>query len=719
MTRRLPPLSLLAALALAASLPPALAADAPAAGPDRAAPDLTSMSADHQETSLVTGDTILTGHPQLAYGSTLLLTADEIRYNPRNRTASALGHAILTDGPRRLLADKIVYHQNDGTFEVGALRFGEFPVYGTGAGATGDRHSIVVNDARISVPEPGELVPTLEAARAYFTAGENVRVENAAVGLGGAQFLPFGHFERQLHDSLLSNVTASGGYRSSLGAYAILGVHVPVAPGLRLGGDLGIYTSRGLMAGPSGTYASTDGGASHAGSFRSGFIDDNGPRYTDLLGRPVPRHRGYAEWQHHQELTDRLTLTADVNYWSDSEVLRDFRPAEFFPVQQPDSYVESVYAGDNYFVSLFARFQPNPWQIVQQRLPELRFDLLPLALPGGFVERFDASVAVLREDARSAAPLNPAPGSDLRSDRFDAFYSLSRPIRPTDYFTFTPVIGGRITHYTDLTGAAVKRNDYTRTLGEIGVDAELHASGTWNYQNKRWGIDGLRHLLTPRVSYRYIPEAGKGAAYIPPIDRDVPLSSYLPPLDLGDERNLDTLHATNTLRVGLDNTLQTRDAVYGSRDLAYFNIADDLRFHRDPGERDVSEIHTELGLMPARWLELGVYESFAPQNFTLREFNTGVTLRNGDAWTLRFASNFRRDQLEDYLVVGRYRLNEVYEAITFLRYDARASRFVEQSYGVRQNIRNVWSVEYIVTLYSGDRRQSHFGFNVKIDTIRF
>jgi LPS-assembly protein len=692
-------------------------ATSPAADPsDLTAP--TSMAAEHLAVDLATGENVLTGHPHFDSG-TLRLAADEIRINPRTHVATALGHAILTDGPRRLLADKIIYHEDTGAFEIGALRFGEFPVYGTGSGATGTRNSVIVRDAQISAPEPGELVPTLEAARVYFTDHQKVRAEGAAVGLGDLQFIPFGHFERSLRDPLLANVTATGGYRSSLGAYALLGLHVPVTPTLRLGGDLGIYTNRGLMAGPSGSYASADDGETYDGFFRSGFIDDNGPRYTDLLDRPVPRSRGFAEWRHRQQLTDRLTFTGDISYWSDSEVLRDFRPAEFFPVQQPDSFVESVYAGDNYFISLFARFQPNSWELVQQRLPELRFDLLPLALPGGFVERFNASIAALRQDALPLAPLNPGPGPDLRETRFDAFYSLSRPIRPTDYLTFTPVAGGRLTHYTDLAGAAVDRNDYTRALGEIGFDAELHASGTWNYRNERWKIDGLRHLFTPRISYRYIPEADKGAAYLPPIDRDVPLSSYLAPLDLGDERNLDTLHAANTLRLGLDNVLQTRDAVYGSRDLAFFNIADDLRFDRPPGDPEASEIHTELGVMPAHWLTLGVYESFAPQNFKLREFNTAITLHNGDAWTLQFASNFRRDILEDYLVLGRYRLTEAYEAITFLRYDARLSRFDEQSYGIRQKLGNVWSLDYVVTLYSGQRRESRFGFNVKIDTIRF
>jgi LPS-assembly protein len=159
--------------------------------------------------------------------------------------------------------------------------------------------------------------------------------------------------------------------------------------------------------------------------------------------------------------------------------------------------------------------------------------------------------------------------------------------------------------------------------------------------------------------------------------------------------------------------------VYGSRDLVILNVANDFRFHRRPGERDVSEIHTELAIMPARWLELGVYQSFAPQNLKLREFNTGITLRDGNAWTARFSSNFLRGELNDYFLEGSRRFNEVFEGIVHLRYDARQRRFNEQSYGVRHNVGNTWRIEYLVTLYDGPRRESRFGFNVRVDALRF
>jgi LPS-assembly protein len=124
-------------------------------------------------------------------------------------------------------------------------------------------------------------------------------------------------------------------------------------------------------------------------------------------------------------------------------------------------------------------------------------------------------------------------------------------------------------------------------------------------------------------------------------------------------------------------------------------------------------------LMPAPWLQVDVYQSFAPRDFTLREFNSGVTVRDGTAWSMRFGNNFLRGEIQDYSIDGRFRINERFEALTRLHYDARRHRFNEQAYGIVQNLGNTWLVSYTVSLYSGRRRESGFGFNVQIDTVRF
>ncbi len=657
----------------------------------------------------------------------MLLKADEIRVEwapiatapgTYAAKATATGGVVFTRGDMRLLADRLVYEQSDGSFTADQIRLGRYPFFAEGDYAAGTRNELTLTHARASYGEPGPWQPTINADLLVFLEGERLRSENVAVGIGRAQPVPIPRFEQNVRAPLVGAASLSGGFRRSLGAFAEASLLVPVLPSIRLGPDIGLYTSRGLMFGPAARYSDPDDTGRLRGHLRSGYIRDNGSKGTDLVGRPVQEDRAFVEWQHEQVVAENLTLAAQLNWWKDSEVLRDFRPRAFFPVQEPDTFIESVYSGPNYFLTGFARVQPNNFQVVQQRLPEIRFDLLPIALGHGFYERFHASAAMLREDPLPTGPLNPGPRAGrLSSDRVDGYYALERPFAPTNWFTVTPVAGGRITYYANSEGG-VRTGNYTRVLGELGLDAALRASGTFDYRNPAWKIDGLRHLTTPRVSYRYIPEAERGRDRIPNIDREA-FSTYLPTLGLGDVRHIDDLHATNTLRLGLDNILQTRDAAQNTRDLVALNIANDFRFKRRPGERDVSEIHTELSLMPATWLQVDVYQSFAPQSMRLREFNSAVTIRDGRAWELRLASNFLRNQIEDYAIDGRVRLNEAYQAVTRLHYDVRRRRFNEQIYGIAHNVGNTWLVSYNVSLYSGRRRESSFGFSVRVDTVRF
>ncbi len=677
----------------------------------RAAQSEPELSAESASYDGKTNEGVYRGHARLQ-GTDFLLTADEIHFNQATQVATALGHVVITRGTERLLADKLVYNERDGTFSAENIRLGSFPIYVEGASATGSiRGDITVNHATATYGEPGPWQPTLTAEQIIYSPGKRLRAEQASLGIGPARAIRLPHFEQSLHEpAQLSYVSLAGGYRSSLGAYVQAGLHLPVVPGWKLGGELGFYSARGLMFGPSGQYSSVSDPAAYSGIFRSGFINDHGDKLTDVLGRPVPENRGYVEWEHRQQLSDNLSVTAQLNYWKDSEIVRDFRPDSFLNVQQPDSFVESVYTGKNYFVSLFARVEPNNFELVQQRLPELNFDLLPLAVGPGFYEQFHAGAALLREDPLTVGPT-------LRSDRLDAYYGLTRPFAPTDWLSFTPVAGGRLTYYTNTAGAPIN-GSYTRALGELGFDAQLRSSATFDYKNEIWKIDGLRHLMTPILSYRYIPEGGQGRNHIPLIDRQT-FTTSLPPLGLDVTRNIDDLHALNTLRLGVDNTLQTRDPVYGSRDLLTFNAAADLRFQRQPGDKDVSEIHTALSVMPAPWLQLDVYESFAPQTFTLREFNSGITLHDGDAWSLRFANQYLHHDTEEYALDATRRINEAYEAVGRLQYDARQRRFIEESFGLRQSLGRIWRIDYTVTTYDGPRREGHFGFNVQVKTIGF
>jgi hypothetical protein len=201
-------------------------------------------------------------------------------------------------------------------------------------------------------------------------------------------------------------------------------------------------------------------------------------------------------------------------------------------------------------------------------------------------------------------------------------------------------------------------------------------------------------------------------------------------------RAIDQLQATNVVRVGLNNTLQTRDKTYGSRDLLTLNIDEDFRFQRAPGQTDFSDLHAELVGTPTHWLELRVEDAVSATSFAQRAIDTDITVHEGEIWMARFGVGYLSDNYGTYYVPGlgynpivgldtyhlevRVRLNEVYSVFARGDYDERDHIFVDQYYGFSQRISNTWNVEYMVAFSQGPNNgQGHFGLEASIDLIRF
>ncbi len=664
------------------------------------------------DVDLETQEMVYSGDARAEYRDAVFM-ADEIRWHRASNRAIAKGNAVLQRGDLRLLAEKIVYHMADASYQVENVRLGRDPIYFSGESLTGNETVLEFENAVLSFGEPGFWTPTLRARRiVYEPESDRIKTTGGRLGLGKFQFLPAPSMAIPLDGPDLIEIDVDGGASNRLGLFARVAATVPIGEVWRAGADLGIFTNRGVMAGPAFGYdwESPRGGSAH-GRFTSGYIRDSGDRGDlgiDVLGDRIGDNRGLIGWSHIQQISPQLTLTGEFNYWSDSEVLRDFRRDDFFPVQVPDSFIELNYATTNTISGLLMRVQPNDFHEIRQRLPELTWELLPTPIGGGFIQQAQTSAVVLRRDP-------PGPAPELRTERFDAYYAIQRPWSYQDWLAITPVIGARLTHYTKN---LVSSGDYTRTLGEFGLDAELKYSGVFDYQNELWGIDGLRHLITPKVSYRYIPDADEGTGRIIPIDRRV-FATYLEPLGLGARRQIDDLSSTHTVRFALDQRLQTRDKTYGSRDLAQLTVALDSRIAQPVGQRTLSDFHTAIRLSPAAFLDVDLYHQAAPGKWSMRELNTAITLHSADDWRLQFATHHLENDIQEFIGAYAYRFNEVWEGYTRLHFDSRRSRFVEQSYGARQTIANRWTVRYEISFFEGSRRESDFGFAMRFDARRF
>ncbi|MFP4202940.1 MAG: LPS-assembly protein LptD [Opitutales bacterium] len=660
------------------------------------------------------------GDAQLKFNDTRV-RADRITFYEEYGLADAEGEVAVDREGSRLIAERLNYDTQTRTFAADGIRTGTWPFYLSGETGGGSREKIQVQEPRLYYGPPDSLlVPNIKAETVTYAEGDpaSVDLENATLRVGDFPFFYLPGYTHNLDQSFyLVNIDA--GQDSTLGAHLQTTWLFPMTSWLRVGGNVDIYSKRGALAGPAAQYTHASANQWIKGALTTGYIQDEGDTEEDIFDRPIDEDRGFVEWRHKQHIGERVTLTGSASYWSDSEVTRDFRDAIFDENRQPDNYFESIYTGDNYFMSAFGRFQPNDFQLVQERLPEVRFDMLPTPVfETGAYHRFSASYARLREDFGRHVPTFR---EDTEADRMDLNYRIERPIHFSDWLTFTPLAGARLTHYANQSvdpGFIDLRDDsFTRDMFEIGFDLEGRAYATYPTVNRTWEIDGLRHIVKPSLRYRYFsdPDAKDEIAAI---ERDA-FDLQRPVLDLGQRRNVDALREAHLARLGVENLFQTRADGYGSRTLAALNFYQDILFEKnerfDRGKQDTfNATWAELLLNPAPWLKFNLSARFKTESMTLEELRTRTALKSGDIWELGLSTELLNKRIDQYRLDFIHRVNERYALLSDLRFDADSGDFTQAGIGVRTRISSVWELVYALTFREGARRESDVEFSIHL-----
>ena len=488
---------------------------------------------------------------------------------------------------------------------------------------------------------------------------------------------------------------------------------------LRIGANIDYYSERGILAGPTSQYVYHSPTQSIRGALTTGYINDKrdlSDLKLDSLNRPIEQNRGFAEWRHKHNYGERFATTASLSYWEDSEVTRDFRDDIFNENQRPDTFIEAAYAGDNFFLSFFSRFRPNDFQLIQERLPEVRLDLLPTKFSDtNIYHRASASYVKLREKFDGNIPVLDF---EKESERVDLTYRVERLFKLKDWLTLTPIAGARISNYSDRKAKNISiKKEYSREIFELGFDLEARAYASYPTINETWEVDGLRHIVRPVVRYRYFSDPdtfNKIAA----IDRQV-FDLNRPSLDLSDLRNVDEISDTHLVRLGVETLFQTRANDYGSRNLAALNLYQDILFKKnfssDKTTQDTfNATWVELVLSPAPWLKFDLASRFHTERIALQELRTRTALKSGGVWELGLSTDLLNERINQYRLDFVYRINERHDLLTDINFDAEKGDLIRARLGVRTRIGSTWELLYALTFRESARRESDLSFDIKM-----
>lgn len=229
------------------------------------------------------------------------------------------------------------------------------------------------------------------------------------------------------------------------------------------------------------------------GAARVYYIDDTATDDDGTL--PVEkRDRGEITWRHRETIDDLWRADFEAGYLSDRRYLRTYYPSEYDGGKDHETGVFVTRREDNSLFTAMARERVNDFQnmadketVGYHRVGEPLFDT-PL------IWTTHSEVGRVRNRTDDALNVQDPNGIG----RLDTAHEVSLPFL-TGPVKFDPYVWGDLTGYTRQ---ADDDASSVRAASAVGVRAATNFYRSYDTQSELFGVDRLRHIVTPKAELR-------------------------------------------------------------------------------------------------------------------------------------------------------------------------------------------------------------------------
>ncbi|MEQ1851337.1 MAG: LPS assembly protein LptD [Chthoniobacteraceae bacterium] len=683
------------------------------------------------------------GNVQISYGSTTIY-CDQAQYDPTTRDVIATGNVRIYRDGQLVTAERAVYNLESKDIS-GASVHGEttpFMFAGNSFQNVPGTSGYLVKESLFTTSDSANPDWSLRARRVRIYPNDRVILHDVKLYIGNTPVMWFPFVYQSLNQKNAFTITP--GFRSAWGAHLLTNYTFPISE--QIGGTLRLdyLTRRGPAFGLGTEWAPKQDGGKNWGRFTTYGLDDQDSdvNNTGLAREAIPSGRYRVTFQARQYITEDIFASVDINKLSDTRFLQDFFENEFLTNPQPDNVVSLTKFADNYTMTVLARKQINEFFDGTERLPEAALDFTrhPLFGSGVFYEG-QTSGGFYRRNFATSGTL-----PDYSFARLDSFHQLLFPKTFFGWLNVIPRAGVRGTWYSEsgaivpfqqtstLTLANGSQQTVTNTINRLvqrgeafrpvfngGVEVSFKASKAYeSVQSRRWGLDGLRHIVQPYANLSYV-QAGKDARDILQIDR-VERQSQPPPIDFPAFNTIDTIDDWNILRLGTRNRLQTRrdDATFNWLELDSFF---DIRFQRpnfgglDPDGGSFSNLVNRLRWNPLPWVSFSTGAQIPVFDGGFTEVNSNAYFLLNDRFSFsighRFIDNNVLFQNSSLLDLGAYfRINDNWGFSARGDYEFRDNTLQTQVYELHKDLSSWVASLGFIARNNGTAATSQYDYGV-------
>ena len=564
-------------------------------------PNLPTFKIDKEskEPVVINGDTVEysdSGKTAVANGNVVItyqevkLTCKKAVFHVDTKEISAEGDVKLMQGNNYLNGEHIVYNveTKSGTV-VKPDVFIEPTYYGAGEKAEKlDENHYYIKQGYVTTCNLEKPHYRVQAKQLNVYLNDKVTANNILVFVGDVPIFYFPYLSIPLNDHR-PPVTVQPGHNSDWGYYLLTSWKYYLNEKVKGRINIDYRELRDFAYGISTNYDTDNYGA---GVFRFNYFDERQKHIWSTRpeqvgdtpkGQEIDRYR--AQLRHKWQMDPATVGIMEFNKMSDANVIRDYYIRDFQKDMVNGNYASVIRTDQYYTTSFLVQKRINNFESMVEYLPQVQFQTRSLKI-GQTDFYYDGKAAAANINKLEPAPIN-AQGT---ANRVDTSNQLSYQSNILGWLGVRPFAGTEQTYFSrDLTG---DETNLIRGNFFSGIDLNTRFFKTFDVKSDALNmeINGLRHVISPSVSYFY--------AHRPTV----------PASQLGQFDSVDALTFSNVISPSLENKLQTKRMVAGKMetvDIARFIVSNAYDFRS--GEKKKGRLGDYSFLLeskPYNWMRI-------------------------------------------------------------------------------------------------------------------
>jgi len=519
------------------------------------------------------------------------INGDSVEYSESNKTASASGNVVITYQDMKLTCKKAVFHtdtneilaegdvlltQGENYFKGEQVTYNvetktgtvlkprvfiEPTYYGTGEKAERlEENHYYIKEGSITTCDKEKPHYRIQAKQLNVYLGDRVTAKNIFLFVGDVPIFYFPYFVCPLKNNH-PGVTVIPGQNEDWGYYLLTSWRYYFNENVKGRIHIDYREKRDFAYGIDTYYGYENYGN---GVFRFNYFDERQRKPWSTRpqqegdtpkGQDIDRYR--AQLRHKWQMDEATLATVEVNKMSDAYVIKDYYIQDFQRDMVNSNYASVIRTDPYYTTSFLAQKRINRFDSVVEYLPQVQFQTRSLKI-GQTDFYYDGNASAANLNKLEAAPVN----SVATANRVDTNNQLSYQSNVLGWLGVRPFAGTEQTYYSR--GVEGESNLFRGNFF-TGIDLNTRFYRTFNVKSDALNmeINGLRHVISPTVSYYY--------AHRPTVDSS----------KLGQFDSVDALTFSNVISPSLENKLQTKRMVGSAMqtvDIARFIVSNTYNF---------------------------------------------------------------------------------------------------------------------------------------------